>query len=86
MTINQQTQEREEKQKNEWEEEKSKPKTVKTKNPATEEVLNEYDILTKQQINEAAKKAKEAFIQWSAIDLDKRTGFLYDFASELRKK
>jgi succinate-semialdehyde dehydrogenase/glutarate-semialdehyde dehydrogenase/succinyl-CoA reductase len=85
MTINQQTQEREEKQKNEWEEEKSKPKTVKTKNPATEEVLNEYDILTKEQINEAAKKAKEAFIQWSAIDLDKRTGFLYDFASELRK-
>jgi succinate-semialdehyde dehydrogenase/glutarate-semialdehyde dehydrogenase/succinyl-CoA reductase len=73
MTLNQQDQE------------KSMPKTVKTKNPATEELLNEYDILTKEQINEAAKKAREAFIQWSTIGLDKRTAFLYDFASELRK-
>ena len=73
MTLNQQARE------------KSVPKTVKTKNPATEELLNEYDILTKEQINEAAKKAREAFIQWSTIGLDKRTGFLYDFASELRK-
>jgi acyl-CoA reductase-like NAD-dependent aldehyde dehydrogenase len=39
-----------------------KPKIkVKTKNPATEEILNEYDILTKEQINEAAKKAKDTF-------------------------
>jgi succinate-semialdehyde dehydrogenase/glutarate-semialdehyde dehydrogenase/succinyl-CoA reductase len=87
MILNQQAQQKEEKKnrKEEEEVEKSMPKTVKTKNPATEEVLNEYDILTKEQVNEAAKKAKDAFIQWSTIGLDKRTGFLYDFASELRK-
>jgi acyl-CoA reductase-like NAD-dependent aldehyde dehydrogenase len=63
-----------------------KPKTIKTKNPATEENLNEYDILTKQQINEAARKAKDTFIRkWSTISLDKRTGFLHDFAAQLRK-
>jgi len=63
-----------------------KPKTkVKTKNPATEEILNEYDILTKEQINEAAKKAKDTFQKWSTISLEKRTGYLHDFAAQFRK-
>src|SRR3954453_22857893 len=59
---------------------------VKTKNPVTEEILDEYDILNKQQINEATKKAKDAFVrEWSTLSIDKRTGFLHDFAAELRK-
>jgi len=62
-----------------------KPKTIKTKNPATEEILNEYDILTEEQINEAAKKAKDTFQRWSTMSLEKRTGFLHDFAAQLRK-
>jgi acyl-CoA reductase-like NAD-dependent aldehyde dehydrogenase len=63
-----------------------KSKTVKTINPVTEEILNEYVVLTKEQINNAAKKSKDAFVQeWSSISLDKRTDFLYDFAGELRK-
>jgi len=62
-----------------------KPKTIKTKNPATEDFLNEYDILTKEQINEAAKKAKDTFQKWSTISLEKRTGYLHDFAAQLRK-
>jgi acyl-CoA reductase-like NAD-dependent aldehyde dehydrogenase len=63
-----------------------KSMTVKTICPVTEEILNEYDILTKEQINRAAKKAKKAFVQeWSKISLDKRTDFLHDFADELRK-
>ena len=62
-----------------------KPKTIKTKNPATEDFLNEYDILTKEQINEAAKKAKDTFQKWSTISLEKRTGYLHDFAAQLKK-
>ena len=66
--------------------EESNKKTVKTKNPVTEEILDEYDILNKQQINEATKKAKDAFVrEWSTLNIDKRTGFLHDFAAELRK-
>ena len=38
-----------------------KSKTIKTKNPATEKILNEYDILTKEQINEEQKKRKIPF-------------------------
>ena len=60
-------------------------KTIKTKNPATEEILNEYDILTEEQINEAAKKAKDTFQRRSTMSLEKRTGFLHDFAAQLRK-
>jgi len=66
--------------------EESNKKMVKTKNPVTEEILDEYDILNKQQINEATKKAKDAFVrEWSTLSIDKRTGFLHDFAAELRK-
>src|SRR5581483_3589041 len=75
MTLNQQAQKKEE-----------KSKTIKTQSPVTEEILNEYDILTKEQINKAARKSKDVFVrEWSTISLDKRTGFLYDFASQLRK-
>jgi hypothetical protein len=43
--------------------EESNKKTIKTKNPVTEEILDEYDILNKQQINETTKKAKDAYVR-----------------------
>ena len=57
---------------------------VKTINPATEEVLNEYNIMTKQQINDKVKKARNAFQDWKK-DASKRTDLLHDFANQLRK-
>jgi acyl-CoA reductase-like NAD-dependent aldehyde dehydrogenase len=57
---------------------------VKTVNPATEEVLNEYQIMTKQQINDKARKARNAFDEWKK-DASKRIDLLYDFANQLRK-
>ena len=57
---------------------------VKTVNPATEEVLNEYQIMTKQQINDKAKKARNAFDEWKK-DASKRIDLLHDFANQLRK-
>ena len=63
-----------------------KSNIIRTKNPVTEEFINEYEILNKEQINEATKKAKKAFVrEWSTISIDKRTNFLHDFAAELRK-
>jgi acyl-CoA reductase-like NAD-dependent aldehyde dehydrogenase len=44
---------------------------VKTVNPATEEFLNEYQIMAKQQINDKARKARNAFDEWKK-DNDKR--------------
>ncbi len=64
-----------------------KTKTVSqviTINPATEGVLAEYEIMTKEHVNTAAKKARMAFQEWKK-DSHKRAGFLYAFANELRK-
>jgi acyl-CoA reductase-like NAD-dependent aldehyde dehydrogenase len=56
---------------------------LKTINPATEEVLHEYQIMTKEQINAAAGKAQNAFHDWK--NASQRTYLLHDFANELRK-
>jgi succinate-semialdehyde dehydrogenase/glutarate-semialdehyde dehydrogenase/succinyl-CoA reductase len=57
---------------------------VKTINPATEEVLNEYKIMTKEQINDKVEKARNVFQDWRK-DASKRADLLHDFASQLRK-
>ncbi len=57
---------------------------IKTINPATEEVLNEHKIMTKEQINDKVKKAKIAFQDWRK-DTSKRPDLLHDFATQLRK-
>jgi succinate-semialdehyde dehydrogenase/glutarate-semialdehyde dehydrogenase/succinyl-CoA reductase len=62
----------------------NKDEKVKTVNPATEEVLNEYQIMTKQQINDKARKARNAFDEWKK-DTSKRIDLLHDFANQLRK-
>ncbi len=38
--------------------------TIKTINPSTEEVIQEYDNITKDEIINKTKKAKEAFYEW----------------------
>ncbi|HEX2304859.1 MAG TPA: NAD-dependent succinate-semialdehyde dehydrogenase [Nitrososphaeraceae archaeon] len=57
---------------------------LKTLNPATEEILKEYEIMTKEKIHESVKKAREAFSEWKK-DILKRSDFLYAFANEFRK-
>ena len=55
-----------------------------TINPATEEILNKYTIMTKEEVNAIVKKAKDAYKEWER-DVDKRIDSLYDVAKELRK-
>ena len=57
---------------------------LRTVNPTTETILNEYDIMTKEQIDAKVKTARTAFSEWRN-DTDKRVDFLYSFANELRK-
>jgi succinate-semialdehyde dehydrogenase/glutarate-semialdehyde dehydrogenase/succinyl-CoA reductase len=57
---------------------------IKTINPATEEIVQEYEIMTKEQINDKVKKARKAFQDWKK-DTSRRTDLLHDFANELRK-
>src|ERR671910_245088 len=57
---------------------------LKTINPATEEVINTYKIMTKEQINEKVKKAKNAFFEWKK-DIQKRAEYLYHVAHVFRQ-
>jgi acyl-CoA reductase-like NAD-dependent aldehyde dehydrogenase len=59
-------------------------KRVKTINPATEDILNEYDITSKGQISSVIRKAENAFERWKK-DNNRRIDFIHDFANELRK-
>jgi len=58
---------------------------LKTINPATEEVINRYEVITKEQINDKVQKARIAFDEEWNKDIDKRIDFIHDFANELRK-
>ena len=57
---------------------------IKTINPTTEEIVQEYEIMTKEQINDKVKKARNTFQDWKK-NANKRTDLLHDFANELRK-
>ena len=59
-------------------------KQLTTINPATEEVINTYDIATKEQINEKTKKARNAHLDWKK-DIQKRADHIHDFAQQLIK-
>jgi succinate-semialdehyde dehydrogenase/glutarate-semialdehyde dehydrogenase/succinyl-CoA reductase len=62
----------------------TKARELKTINPATEELISTYEIMTKEQISEKAKKAQDAFSDWKK-DIQKRVDHIHDFAQELRK-
>ena len=57
---------------------------LKTINPSTEQVLNEYEIFTKEQLDKSVRQARQAFLEWKN-NIDRRAEFLYAFAKELRK-
>ena len=57
---------------------------IKTINPATEEVLKEYEIIDEEKLNGSVQRARNAFAEWKK-DIDKRADHLYSFANELRK-
>jgi succinate-semialdehyde dehydrogenase/glutarate-semialdehyde dehydrogenase/succinyl-CoA reductase len=58
--------------------------TIKTINPSTEEVIQEYEVITKEELIEKTKRAREAFEEWKK-DSHKRADYIYEFASEFRK-
>jgi acyl-CoA reductase-like NAD-dependent aldehyde dehydrogenase len=58
---------------------------LKTVNPATEEIISRYEIMTKEQINDKAKMARNRFQDWKK-DVSKRANLLHDIANELRRE
>ena len=57
---------------------------LKTINPATEQVLNEYEIITKDQLNNSINKARQAFLEWKN-SVDRRADFFMRLPRSLEK-
>ena len=45
----------------------SNNKIIKTINPATEEIIQEYEVMTKEQIDDKVKKAQNTFQDWKKM-------------------
>lgn len=58
--------------------------TIKSINPATEEVLAEYENITQEELLNKVKTAKTRFLDWKK-DIKRRTDFLHIFSDVLRK-
>ncbi len=58
--------------------------SVQTVNPATEEIIAKYDIVSNEKIIESVKKSRIAFNDWKK-DIKKRAVFVHAIADELRK-
>jgi acyl-CoA reductase-like NAD-dependent aldehyde dehydrogenase len=56
----------------------------KTINPATEGIINEYENMTYEQLDNILMNAKNAFVLWKE-EFKKRADYLYAFANEFRK-
>lgn len=62
----------------------TKKNRIKSINPATEKVIQEYDIISEEEIKEKSKIAKETFSKWKN-DIDKRSRDLAIVAEEFSK-
>ncbi|HYA83489.1 MAG TPA: NAD-dependent succinate-semialdehyde dehydrogenase [Candidatus Bathyarchaeia archaeon] len=57
---------------------------VTTINPATEQTLEEYEVMASDDINKVVQKARESFQEWRN-NMQKRAAFLYNVAHLFRK-
>ncbi|MDE1769609.1 MAG: NAD-dependent succinate-semialdehyde dehydrogenase [Thaumarchaeota archaeon] len=58
--------------------------SIKTINPATEEIIKEYPVITESELKNKITKSREAFSKWK-VDPKKRSMFLHLLSEELRK-
>ncbi|QBD81725.1 NAD-dependent succinate-semialdehyde dehydrogenase [Ktedonosporobacter rubrisoli] len=59
--------------------------SIKTINPATEEVLETFEAYSPKQINEALDQARKAFLQWRETTFAERSTLFHRLASYLRE-
>jgi len=60
-------------------------KTFKTINPTTEQIIDEYKIMPKDEVISVAKKSHEAFNDWKRLDIFQRARHFRKLADVLRK-
>ncbi len=63
---------------------KEKRMTIRSINPYTEEVMQEFPLMTRAEINGQVARSREAFKRWRDIDVSERTVFIKKLAGQLR--
>ena len=58
--------------------------TFKTVNPATEEVIAEYEIMQKEEVLSIAEQSELAFKEWKDFDISTRASYFRRLAQILR--
>lgn len=58
--------------------------SIKTVNPVTEEVIEEYQVITEAELKSKITKSRETYSKWK-VDPKKRSMFLHLLSEELRK-
>lgn len=61
-------------------------RSKQTINPATEEVIASYDLMSREQANQVIEQTHEAFQQWRKTPLDERARLLRKVASLIRER
>ena len=56
-----------------------------TINPATGHTVREFETIGSQEASEMAKRAKEAFVRWSRLEVGERAAYMRRLAEALRK-
>ena len=59
---------------------------IQTINPATEEILSSYPLLTTVQVNEHIDAAYETYLAWRRTDFSVRQQAMFAIASLLRQR
>ena len=60
--------------------------SFKTINPATEEIIGEYELMDEDKVISIAKQSDSVFQQWKSIDVSVRASYFKRLAGVLRNK
>lgn len=60
--------------------------SIQTINPATEEILETFEVYSQEQVNEALSEAHEAFLSWRSLAFEERARYLCNIAEYLRTR
>jgi len=63
---------------------KEKATTIQSINPYTEEVMQEFTLMTRAELDEQIERSRAAFKRWRDIEVSERTVFIKKLADQLR--
>ena len=60
--------------------------SIQTINPATEELLEIFEVYSREQVDQVLNEVREAFLSWRSLAFEKRASYLLNVAKRLRAR